>query len=35
MFLIGLLLGIAIVIYSMAFSNAAEKEYEDDNNFKL
>lgn len=36
MFIIGLLIGIAIVIYAMAFSNAAEKEYNgDDNNFKL
>ena len=37
MFIIGLLIGIAIVIYSMAFSAQAEREYEgkDDNNFKL
>jgi hypothetical protein len=36
MFIIGLLIGIAIVIYAMAFSSAAEREYNgDDNNFKL
>ena len=34
MFIIGFL--IAIVIYAMAFSSAAEREYNgDDNNFKL
>lgn len=36
MFIIGLLIGIAIVIYAMAFSSAAEDEYKgDNNNFKL
>lgn len=36
MFIIGLLIGIAIVIYTMALTAVAEREYEgDDNNFKL
>ena len=36
MFVIGLLVGIAIVIYTMSLTAAAEREYDgDDNNFKL
>jgi hypothetical protein len=34
--ILGILIGIAIVIYSMAFSQSAEEEYDGDNkNFKL
>lgn len=36
MFIIGLLVGIAIVIYSISFMAAAERDYNgDDNNFKF
>jgi hypothetical protein len=36
MFIIGLFIGIAIVIYAMAFTNSAEDEYKgNNNNFKL
>jgi hypothetical protein len=35
MFIIGLLVGIAIVIFSMALSSTAEEENKEKNNFKF